>query len=76
MSLPKTTISSYEQGTAVKDDRLMELATVLKSSPNWLLGYEENAFISEMCDLLRTIDDEKIQKLLLIQTKAVAATTD
>ena len=54
---------------------MAEIARVLKTTPNYLLGYTEdnNDFLSEALSLLEGIKDETVKKVLLAQIKAIAS---
>ena len=72
MFIPKLTVSAYENDKVdIKSSVLMELSRVLQTSPNYLLGYEEDDFVEETSALLGLIEDEKVRKLLLVQIKAM-----
>ncbi len=71
----KSTISYYENDKKeMRASGLAEIARVLKTTPNYLLGYTEdnNDFLSEALSLLEGIKDETVKKVLLAQIKAVA----
>ncbi len=72
MLIPKSTISAYENDKVdIKGSVLMELSRFLHTSPNYLLGYEEDNFVEETTAMLKMIEDEKIRKVLLAQIRAV-----
>lgn len=75
MCIPKSTISAYENDKVdIKSSVIVELAKVLETDANYLLGMEapeEDAFVYEAMDLLMKINDEKIKQLLLKQIEAV-----
>ena len=71
----KSTISYYE--TDKKEMRascLAEIAKALYTTPDYLLGFEEekDPFEKEVQGLLKSIIDEKVRALLLTQIKAVS----
>ena len=71
----KSTISYYENDKKeMRASGLAEMAKVLQTTPNYLLGYTEdnNNFLSEALSLLEGIKDETVKKVLLAQIKAVA----
>ena len=73
--MKKSTISYYE--TDKKEMRascLAEIARALYTTPDYLLGFEEekDQFEKEMLGLLQSIIDEKVRALLLAQIKAVS----
>lgn len=74
MSIPKTTISAYENDKVdIKGSVLMELSQALLTTPNYLLGFcNEDKIVEEMSNVLCGIKDEKTKKMLLVQIKAVA----
>ena len=51
---------------------LVEMARVLQTTPNYLLGYtySDDDFLSEALSLLEGIKDETIKKVLLAQIKS------
>lgn len=75
MCIPKSTISAYENDKVdIKSSVIVELAQVLETDANYLLGIEwseEDAFINEAMELLMKIKDEKVKRLLLKQIAAV-----
>lgn len=75
MCIPKSTISAYENDKVdIKSSVILELAKVLETDANYLLGMKsskEDSFINETMELLMKIDDEKIKQLLLKQIEAV-----
>ena len=73
MNIPKKTLSGYEcDRVDIKSSVIIELAKHLLTSPNYLLGYQEDPEIMEMAELFAQIKDEKIKKLLIKQIRAVA----
>ena len=71
----KSTISYYENDKKeMRTSGLVEMARVLQTSPNYLLGYSSNDddFLSEALSLLEGIKDETIKKVLLAQIKAAS----
>ena len=73
--MKKSTISYYE--TDKKEMRagcLAEIARALYTTPDYLLGFEEekDPFEKEVYGLLQSITDEKVRALLLAQIKAVS----
>ena len=72
----KSTISYYENDKKeMRASGLAEMAKVLQTTPNYLLGYaySDDDFLSEALSLLEGIKDETVKKVLLAQIKAVAA---
>lgn len=71
MCIPKSTISAYENDKVdIKSSVIVELAQVLETDANYLLGIEvpeEDAFFNEAMKLLKRVDDDKIRRLLLRQ---------
>jgi len=72
----KSTISYYENDKKeMKASGLAELAKVLQTTPNYLLGYEDDTdeeFVLEALSLLGGIKDETVKKVILAQIKAVS----
>ena len=77
MCIPKLTISAYENGKVdIKSSVIVELAEHLQTTPNWLMGYEEDEEKNDTVDdtivsLLAGIKDEKVKEMLLVQIQAV-----
>ena len=76
MCIPKLTISAYENGKVdIKSSVIVELAEHLQTTPNWLMGYEEDEEKDTVDDtivsLLAGIKDEKVKEMLLVQIQAV-----
>lgn len=76
MCIPKSTISAYENGKVdIKSSVIVELAEHLQTTPNWLMGYEEdeekNSVDDTIVSLLAGIKDEKVKEMLLVQIQAV-----
>ena len=72
----KSTISYYENDKKeMRASGLAEMARVLQTTPNYLLGYtySDDDFLSETLSLLEGIKDETVKKVLLAQIKAVSA---
>lgn len=68
MCIPKKTISGYENDrTDIKASVIAELAEQLHTTPNYLIGYEEDPSIDKIINALRGITDEKVKEMLLIQ---------
>lgn len=73
MNIPKKTLSGYEcDRVDIKSSVIVDLARCLETTPNYLLGYEENTVIKEITEILRNMTDEKVKEMLLIQIKALA----
>ena len=72
----KSTISYYENDKKeMRASGLAELAKVLQTTPNYLLGYEDETdeeFVLEVLSLLSGIKDETVKKVILAQIKAVS----
>ena len=69
-------ISYYENDKKeMRASGLAEMARVLQTTPNYLLGYtySDDDFLSEALSLLEGIKDETIKKVLLAQIKAASA---
>jgi transcriptional regulator with XRE-family HTH domain len=72
----KSTISYYENDKKeMRAGGLADMARVLQTTPNYLLGYtnSDDGFLSEALSLLEGIKDETVKKVLLAQIKAVSA---
>jgi len=72
----KSTISYYENDKKeMRASGLAEMARVLQTTPNYLLGYtySDDDFLSEALSLLEGIKDETIKIVLLAQIKAASA---
>ena len=72
----KSTISYYENDKKeMRASGLAELAKVLQTTPNYLLGYEDETdeeFVLEALSMLGGIKDETVKKVILAQLKAVS----
>ena len=79
MCVPKSTISAYENDKVdIKASVIMELAGKLYTSPNYLLGFENekdaddrDPLLQTMETILRGIRDEKARQFLWVQLKAM-----
>ncbi len=69
--LPKSTISAYENGIHIKDYRLVDIANALQTTPNDLLGVEQDPYIVEMTELLRKLNDQVVRDAFMRQLKAL-----
>ena len=72
----KSTISYYENDKKeMRASGLAEMARVLQTTPNYLLGYaySDDDFLSEALSLLEGIKDETVKRVLLAQIKAASA---
>ncbi len=72
----KSTISYYENDKKeMRASGLAEMARVLQTTPNYLLGYtnSDDGFLSEALSLLEGIKDETVKRVLLAQIKAASA---
>ena len=75
--LSKDAISSYENDkNDIPSKRLCELAKVLHTTPDYLLGFEEkqDPVLLEMHSLMLEMSDERIKMILLAQMKAAVNT--
>ena len=73
--MKKSTISYYENDKKeMRASSLVEIAKVLYTTPDYLLGFEEenDSFEKEAISLLQNITDDKVRALLLAQIKAVS----
>ena len=74
MCVPKATISGYETDrNEPKGSGVVELAKHLNTTPNYLLGFDEDPVANEISNLLRNITDKKVKEMILVQVKALAA---
>ena len=81
MGVPKSTISAYENDKVdIKASVIMELAGKLFTSPNYLLGFEnekdaddQDPLLQTMETILRGIKDEKARQFLWVQLKAMGS---
>ena len=72
----KSMISYYENDKKeMRASGLAEMAKVLQTTPNYLLGYaySDDDYLSEALSLLEGIKDETVKRVLLAQIKAVSA---
>ncbi len=77
MCIPKSTISAYENDKVdVKSSVIMELAHILFTTPDYLLGYDdssaEDRLIKSVSSILSKIEDEKVRSLLFAQIRVAA----
>ncbi len=72
MCIPKSTISAYENDKVdVKSSVIIELADLLETSPDYLLGYGDDDLVVQIIDSIRRIKDRKVKEMLLIQIRAL-----
>lgn len=73
MCIPKKTISGYENDRVdIRGSVISELAEYLHTTPNYLLGYEEDPALAAITNALNEITDEKVKAMLLVQIQALA----
>ena len=73
MCIPKKTISGYENDRVdIRSSVISELAEHLHTTPNYLLGYEEDPALAAITNALNDITDEKVKAMLLVQIHALA----
>ena len=73
MCIPKKTISGYENDRVdIRSSVISELAEYLHTTPNYLLGYEEDPALAAITNALNDITDEKVKAMLLVQIQAIA----
>lgn len=73
MCIPKKTISGYENDRVdIRSSVISELAEHLHTTPNYLLGYEEDPALAAITNALIDITDEKVKAMLLVQIHALA----
>ena len=72
----KSMISYYENDKKeMRASGLAEMARVLQTTPNYLLGYKDETdedFLLEALSLLESIKDENTKKILIAQIRAVS----
>ena len=72
MCVPKSTISAYENDKVdIKSSVIAELSKILKTTPNYLFGVENDRYMEEIALLIGQIKDEKLRDMLLVQIKAL-----
>ena len=72
--MKKSTISYYENDKKeMRASGLADLAKVLHTTPDYLLGCEKDPFVTEAMRLLQGIEDEQVKSVLLAQIKAVSS---
>lgn len=72
--MKKSTISYYENDKKeMRASGLADLAKVLRTTPDYLLGFEKDPFVTEAMRLLQVIEDEQVKSVLLAQIKAVSS---
>ena len=73
MCIPKKTISGYENDRVdISGSVISALAEHLHTTPNYLLGYEEDPALAAITNALNDITDEKVKAMLLVQIHALA----
>lgn len=73
MCIPKSTISAYENDKVdIKGSVLVELSGHLDTTPNYLLGVEENrdVFVLNALALLKKVGDKRMQTAVLSMLKS------
>ena len=75
MCIPKSSISAYENDKVdIKSSVIVELSEVLETTPNYLLGFKDNAgdeYADKIVALLAGIKDEKVKRMLVKQIEVV-----
>ena len=75
MCIPKSTISAYENDKVdIKSSVIAELANVLETDANYILGTEkteQDILTKELIELFTEIKDETVKVMLLKQIKAL-----
>lgn len=76
MSIPKSTISSYENDKVdIKGSVIMELSHHLNTTPNYILGFEvseeQDPILDAISSIYKGIKNEKLKELLLLQIQAI-----
>ena len=72
--LEKSIISYYENDKKeMRASGLAEIAKVLQTTPNYLLGFADNndGFADEALGLLRDVKDQSVREILLKQIRAL-----
>ena len=73
MCIPKKTISGYENDRVdIRSSVISELAEHLHTTPNYLLGYEEDPALAAITNALNDITDVMFFFMLLLQIHALA----
>ncbi len=73
--IPKASVSAYENDRIdIKGSRIVELATALEVTPNYLLGFseEENQVLEDIVRAIKEIKDPSVLNILKIQIEALA----
>ena len=73
--IPKASVSAYENDRIdIKGSRIVELATALEVTPNYLLGFseEENQVLEDIVRVIKEIKDPSVLNILKIQIEALA----
>ena len=74
ISVEKSIISYYENDKKeMRASGLAEIAKVLQTTPNYLLGFADNndGFADEALGLLRDVKDQSVREILLKQIRAL-----
>lgn len=73
LHIKKSTVSMYENDKVdIKGSILVELSSALKTSPNYLLGIEDNGEMIEIAFMLSTIKNENIRLSLVNHIKLLS----
>ena len=63
LHIKKSTVSMYENDKVdIKGSILVELSRTLNTSPNYLLGLEDNKELIEIAIMLKAINDENLRQ--------------
>ncbi len=73
LHIKKSTVSMYENDKVdIKGSILVELSRALKTSPNYLLGIEDNGEMIEIAFMLSAIKNENIRLSLVNHIKLLS----
>ena len=83
LNTKRQTISKYEKGivTNIPSDRIEELAKILDSTPEYILGWEEEKPVNDdgltenqrvLIDFAKTLSDEQAGKVLQLMKSILA----
>ena len=73
LHIKKSTVSMYENDKVdIKGSILIELSKVLNTSPNYLLGLEENKDLIEIGIMLKAIKNENLRQSVVNHIKLLS----
>ncbi|MCR5798439.1 MAG: helix-turn-helix domain-containing protein [Eubacterium sp.] len=74
LHIKKSTVSMYENDKVdIKGSILVELSRTLNTSPNYLLGLEDNKELIEIAIMLKAINDENLRQSVVNHIKLLSA---